>query len=373
MESALLYLLALAVSVFVAEGLPLLFRRVEVFSMSLAELEPTVDLRVFAGAFLVTVVVGLLSSLAAVHQGLQARSSVLPGQAGRAASLSGGAGRNRLRAGLVVLQVALSLSLLVGTGLIARTLSSVYGVDPGYRLEDVLFVRLDLDDIEFRYGNDNRARALYRETLERVRALPGIRSAAWSANIPLGRTILSRFVPEETATEGEPDWIEVDSDIVTSGFLRTMGLPLLQGRDFTDRDDFAAPGVVMVNETMARTYWPGSSAIGKRVRVFSRQSIRHGVYEVVGIVRDAKYRNLWEEPRPFMYFPLALRLFPYMNLHVHTEGPPMAMLPRCAMPFARSMTTCLSTTRGRSPRSWRCCSRASALSGSCSWYRGSSP
>ena len=149
----------------------------------------------------------------------------------------------------------------MGTGLIARTLSSVYGVDPGYRLEDVLFVRLDLDDIEFRYGNDNRARALYRETLERVRALPGIRSAAWSANIPLGRTILSRFVPEETATEGEPDWIEVDSDIVTPGFLRTMGLPLLQGRDFTDRDDFAAPGVVMVNETMARTYWPARALL----------------------------------------------------------------------------------------------------------------
>ncbi len=323
-ESALLYLVALAVSFFVAEGLLLLFRRVEVFSMSLAQLEPTVDLRVFAGASLLTVVVGLLSSLAPV---LQARSSVLPGQAGRAASLSSGVGRNRLRAGLVVLQVALSLSLLVGTVLIARTLSSVYGVDPGYRLENVLFVRLDLDDIEFRYGDDDKARALYRETLERVRALPGVRSAAWSANIPLGRTVLSRFVPEETETVGEPDWIQVDADIVTPGFLRTMGLPLLQGRDFTDRDDFAAPGVVMVNETMARTYWPGSSAIGKRVHVSSRQSIRHDVYEVVGIVRDAKYRNLWEEPRPFMYFPLAQRLYPYMNLHVHTEGPPMAMLP----------------------------------------------
>ena len=323
-ESALLYLLALAVSFLVAEGLLLLFRRIELFSMSLAELEPTVDLHVFAGAFLLTVVVGLLSSLAPVFQ---ARSAVLPG---RASSLSAGIGRNRLRAGLVVLQVALSLSLLVGTGLIARTLSTVYAVDPGYRLEDVLFVRLDLDDIEFRYSDDDRARALYRETLERVRALPGVRSAAWSANIPLGRTIRSLVVPEETPTEptkNEPDWIQVDSDIVTPGFLRTMGLPLLQGRDFTDRDDFAAPGVVMVNETMARTYWPGSNAIGKRVRVFSRQTIRHDVYEVVGIVRDAKYRNLWEEPRPFMYFPLAQRLFPYMNLHVHTEGPPMAMLP----------------------------------------------
>ena len=68
-------------------------------------------------------------------------------------------------------------------------------------------------------------------------------------------------------------------------------------------------------------------AIGKRVRVFSRQSIRHDVSEVVGIVRDAKYRNLWEEPRPFMYFSLAQRFLQNMNLHVHTEGPPMAMLP----------------------------------------------
>ena len=293
--------------------------------MSLTELEPTVDLRVFAGAFLLTVVVGLLSSLAPV---LQARSAVLPGQAGRAASLSAGVSRNRLRAGLVVLQVALSLSLLVGALLIARTLSSVYRVDPGYRLEDVLSVSLDLDDIEFRY-DDDRARAFFREALERVGALPGVRSAAWSASIPFGRIIRSHFVPEETPTESEPDWIQVDSDIVTPGFLRTMGLPLLEGRDFTDRDDddINAPGVVMVNETLARTYWPGSRAIGKRVRVFSGQSIRHDVYEVVGIVRDAKYRNLWEEPRPSMYFPLAQRFFPYVNLHVHTEGPPMAMLP----------------------------------------------
>ena len=324
MESALLYLLALAVSFFVAEGLLLLSRRVEVFSMSLAELEPTVDLRVFMGAFLLTVVVGLLSSLAPV---LQARSALLPGQAGRAASLSAGVGRNRWRAGLVVVQVALSLSLLVGTGLIARTLSSVYSVDPGYRLEDVLSISLGLDDIEFRYGDDEGTRAMYRDALERVRALPGVRSAAWSASIPFGRIIRSLVVPEETSTEGEPDWIQVDSDIVTPGFLRTMGLPLLQGRDFTDGDEFAAPGVVMVNETMARTYWPGSSAIGKRVRVSSRQSIRHDVYEIVGIVRDAKYRNLWEAAQPYMYFPLAQRFFPYMNLHVHTEGAPMAMLP----------------------------------------------
>ena len=320
-ESALLYLLALVVSFFVAEGLLLLFRRVEVFSMSLAELEPTVDLPVFAGAFLLTVVVGLLSSLAPA---LQARSSVLPG---RAASLSAGVRRNRLRAGLVILQVALSLSLLVGTGLIGRTLSSVYGVDPGYRLEDVLSISVDLDDIEFRYGDDDRTRAMYRDALERVRVLPGVRSAAWSASVPFGRIILSLFVPEETPTGGEPDWIEVDSDIVSPGFLRATGLPLLEGRDFTDGDDIDAPGVVMVNETMARTYWPPSSAIGKHVRVSSRQSIRHDAYEVVGIVRDAKYRNLWEEPRPYMYFPLAQRFFPYMNLHVHTEGPPMAILP----------------------------------------------
>ena len=100
-----------------------------------------------------------------------------------------------------------------------------------------------------------------------VLAQDGVRSAAWSANIPFGRIIRSLVVPEETPTEGEPDWIQVDSDIVTPGFLRTMGLPLLQGRDFTDCDDFASPGVVMVNETMARTYWPGSSAISTATNV----------------------------------------------------------------------------------------------------------
>jgi putative ABC transport system permease protein len=106
-----------------------------------------------------------------------------------------------------------------------------------------------------------------------------------------------------------------------------MGIELVSGRDFLPTDDENAPGVVLINETMARTVWPSEPALGKRIRVFSRRGIRHDVYEVVGIVRDVKVRTLWEEPRTYFYFPLAQRYFQRLNLQVHTSLPPMSVLP----------------------------------------------
>jgi putative ABC transport system permease protein len=229
--------------------------------------------------------------------------------------------------------VALSLTLLVGAGLLVRTLLKAYGIDPGFRTDRVLFVSVELSSLEFRY-DETRARQFYAEVLDRVRGLPGVRSAAWSADIPLERmTLLTFFLPEEVPLTDPPNWITEDCDIVTPDYFVTMGLELLRGRAFAESDDEDAPGVVVVNETLAKTHWPGVDPIGKRMRVWNRRFVRHDFYEIVGIVRDAKYRTLWEEPRPYLYFPLAQRFFQRMNLHVHTDGPAMAVLPQVREAF----------------------------------------
>jgi hypothetical protein len=140
-------------------------------------------------------------------------------------------------------------------------------------------------------------------------------------------TLLTFFLPEEVPLADPPNWIQEDCDIVTPDYFSTMGIELLRGRPFTDSDDEDAPGVVVVNETMARTHWPGVDPIGKRIRAWNRRFVRHDFYEIVGVVRDAKYRTLWEEPRPYFYFPLAQRFFQQMNLHVYTGPQPMTLLP----------------------------------------------
>ncbi|HXV64842.1 MAG TPA: ABC transporter permease [Vicinamibacteria bacterium] len=320
-ESGLVYALSLAGSLLVARLALWGFGRVEILAMSVGELEPSIDLRVFAGAVGLTAAAAALSSLAPI---LFVRRASLPG---RSASLADGPPVARLRGALVAVQVALACVLLVGAGLLVRTIHEVDSVDPGYRLDDVLFVSVDLQSLEFRYDQP-RAQDFYRRALERISSLPRVRSAAWSADIPFGRmTILTMFVLEEDGAVEEPDWIQADADIVTPGFLETMGIPLLSGRDFTETDGVDTPGVVLVNETLARTYWPGEDAVGKKIRVWRRSGIPHDYYEIVGVVRDAKYRNLWDEPRPYIYFPLAQRFFQYMNLHVYSDGPPLAVLP----------------------------------------------
>jgi predicted permease len=322
-ENALLYALAFAASIAVARLTIGLLERLTLFRLDLAELDLRLDGRVLATALAVCLAGSLLGSIAAFFAGRRFAfgSSRIVGKGSRA------------RGGFLAFQVALSLTLLVGAGLLVRTLVKAYRIDPGFRTDQVLFVSVELSSLEFRY-DETRARQFYGDVLERVRALPGVRSAAWSADIPLERmTLLTFFLPEEVPLTDPPNWITEDCDIVTPDYFVTMGLELLRGRAFADSDDEDAPGVVVVNETLAKTHWPGVDPIGKRMRVWNRRFVRHDFYEIVGVVRDAKYRTLWEEPRPYLYFPLAQRFFQRMNLHVYTAGPAMAVLPRVREAF----------------------------------------
>jgi predicted permease len=321
-ESLAIYALGFMLAVFVAAiGIGLL-ERLSLFRMALAEVDLRLDLRVVGVASAVALFGAILASVVPLVASLRVDLSGRAGRSGRLAT-----GNTRLRSALVVAQVTLSCALLAGAGLLLRTLHRVYAIDPGFRTDRVLFVSVDLLSLEFRY-DESRARQFYREALDRVSALPGVVSAAWSGDTPFERfDLITMFVPEGAASSEPPDWIQSGADIVSPGYFRTMGIELVRGRDFGQSDDEDAPGAVVVNETMARKYWPGADAIGKRIRVWSRRGIRHDFYEVVGVVKDAKYQTLWEEAQPYLYFPMAQRFFQRMNLHVLAQGPPMAALP----------------------------------------------
>ena len=316
-ENALLYSVAFVASLLVAWISILLLERLSLFGIAFSELDLRLDSRVLLAALGVALAGAAFGGVAAsfAEQRFQSGSSRIVGRASRA------------RGGFLAVQVGLSLTLLVGAGLLARTLAKAYAIDPGFRTDQVLFVSVELSSLEFRY-DETRARGFYADVLERVEAISGVRSAAWSADTPLERmTLLTLFLPEEVPLTDPPNWIREDCDIVTPDYFRTMGVELLRGRTFTESDTDGAPGVVVVNETMAKTHWPGADPIGKRIRAWNRRFVRHDFYEIVGVVRDVKYRTLWEEPRPYLYFPLAQRFFQRMNLHVYTGSSPMAILP----------------------------------------------
>jgi putative ABC transport system permease protein len=214
----------------------------------------------------------------------------------------GSAPRLRARTIFVVAQVALSVLLVVCALLLTRSMRHAAGIDPGFRMEGLEVVGLDL-----RLGgyDEARGRVLAEELMRRVDSLPGVRAAGSARVVPLTREREGgRFwLPGEFGPE---KMIDGSQNIVTRGFFDALGLTLLAGRPFAPTDRQGAPAVAIVNETLARQMWPGQEAVGKRILVGrSRWPV-----DVIGVVRDAKYRTIGETPSPFFYIPSAQRYEP---------------------------------------------------------------
>ena len=159
-------------------------------------------------------------------------------------------------------------------------------------------------------------------------AIPGVRSASWAAYAPLEQGLMAEQIRRDQSASSDRDWLRIDVNPVSPGYFRSVGIPILQGRDFTDRDDKNAPGVVVVNETLARRYWPGESPLGKRIQFRNPHAggSERG-FEVIGVVKDVKYRTLSEPPTPYGYCALGQGgpIF-NMNLHVSTSGNPKTLI-----------------------------------------------
>jgi predicted permease len=226
-----------------------------------------------------------------------------------------------LRRMLVITQVALSAVLLVGAVLFVRTLSAALAVAPGYDIDHVLLVSTDFSAAKLSPAD---TQGTGQRILEQVRTLPGVRSVAFGQIVPFSGAFVSRpAVPERQAiTPANEDQYFVPYAVVSEGYFKTLGMRLT-GRDFASTDTDLAPKVVIVNETLARKYWPGQNAVGQRLRLPSKQP--GPSYEVIGVVADGKYVSLTEPQHPYMYVPWQQMHRPRMTLHVRTAADPMAL------------------------------------------------
>jgi predicted permease len=262
--------------------------------VSFATFAPALDPGAFAFAFLLSLATGLAFGLLPALQA--SRTSV--GAALKNGDRSGYR-RSVLRSALVVAQVSLCLVLLVGAGLLGRSLQRALATDLGFEPRGLVLASVNLGLQRYEPA---RADTFLRELPRRVAAAPGVRSTSWMALVPL-----SGGVSVETfAIDGRPippgHLQEAEVNALGGGFLRVMGIPLVSGREFdddVDRSDGAA--VVMINESMAKKYWPGQSPIGARIDIGGRHT-------VVGVCRDFRTGSLGDAPVPQIYLPLSQQI-----------------------------------------------------------------
>jgi hypothetical protein len=229
---------------------------------------------------------------------------------------TGGTGtkqRQRLRSGLLVTQIAFSMLLLIVAGLFARTLSHARSIDPGFEPRGVHIASLDLGLANY---DSSKGRQVVATMLERARTIPGVRTAAMSAMLPLdggGLGLGGIEVAGRPAPDPRRGW-DVDWNVVTPGYFATMGIPLARGRDFADSDHDGTGDVAILNETFAAALFPGQDAVGRTVTNDDR------VVTIIGVAKNAKYRTLGERPRNFIYVTLGQRYMGRTSLLVKTVG-----------------------------------------------------
>src|SRR6266480_2487927 len=233
------------------------------------------------------------------------------------AGVVGGGGKAWVRSGLVVVQVSLSFVLLVGAGLLLQSLQRIRNTSPGFSTRGVMVTAVDLVSAGY---DVQRAQNFQDELLDRVKALPGVESAAFARMTPLSYGSFSATpiavdgyqpAPEEQPT--------VQYNEVGPDYFRTMGIPLVSGREFTRADDGKAALVAVVNETMAAHYWRDRNPIGERVQVKGRWM------QVVGVAKDSKYQSVREAPNPFFYVSRRQNFSRGGDLHIRTPMSPETM------------------------------------------------
>ncbi|HLY60127.1 MAG TPA: ABC transporter permease [Terriglobia bacterium] len=277
------------------------------------------DARVLAFTFLVSlataVLFGTLPALRATRIDLS--PSLKEGR-----GMASVASRSALARALIVSQVALSLVLLIGAGLFLRTLAKLDQVDTGFNKENVLLFTIDPPAVG--YKEDSRLANLYQQIEQRLSGEPGVRAASVSFF-----TFNQGEWTDPVSIQGRPPTAENDMaathNVIGPGYFDAMGIPLLVGRAFGPQDTATSSKVAVINQTMAKWYFPGGSPIGHRFGVGGDPEHSNDI-EVVGVVKDAKYEDLRERPFPAAYYPHSQRMGYYNSLEVRYSGDPKAII-----------------------------------------------
>jgi len=271
-----------------------------------------------------SVVIGIvvLAALASVLSGAFPawRSSHVPAAEAlkdEAASISGGSHNRRLLSGLVVAQIALSLALLVISGLFLQTLRNLSAGDPGFKQDHVLTASVGLATAG--YSNDE-ADAICHKILDRVSALPTVTVASLTDWVPMNFTRKTEDAYPEGYAPRPHESLEVQHTDVTSRYFETLGVPILEGRDFAQYDNRTAPLVVIVDQTAAKRFWPEQDPVGKRLH------IGNSVAAVIGVVKNTKHQFMNERPAPMVYLSYFQRGFETI-VQVRTQGNPNDIAP----------------------------------------------
>ena len=223
--------------------------------------------------------------------------------------------RNRFRSFLVVAEIALALVALVGAGLFVRSMQNAQRVDPGFESKNLFVFALDLGALHY---DEDRGQQYFRSAIEKAEASPGVDSATMASNFPLGGGLARTVFPEgQDEASGYRGTLTQLNDIAPN-FFETLRIPFLGGREFTDSDRKDTAKVAIVNEAMAKQFWPNENAVGKRFHFFGETELR----EVVGVVRNTVVNAIGEEPQPLAYLPLTQDYSPAATMQVRTTGQP---------------------------------------------------
>jgi putative ABC transport system permease protein len=282
-----------------------------------------VDAKVLGFTLLVSLSTGLVFGLAPATQASNFNLNETLKEGGRDTA-SGGRGK-RIRALLVVSEVAVSLVLLIGAGLLINSFIRLRSVEPGFNVSNLLTMSVVLP--QQKYPDQARRAAFYDELIRRVEAVPGVKSAAVTNWIPLVKQGDSTSITIEGRPAPEPGKeLIVVTRAVNPDYFKTFGIQLMRGRAFDAGQDRAdSPGAVIVSETAARRYWPGEDAIGKRLSVGTPESPEDWL-TVVGVAKDVRQFQLDAEPRPQMYLTYSQAgFFAPRNLVVSTEVEPQSL------------------------------------------------
>jgi putative ABC transport system permease protein len=273
------------------------------------------DWRVFAYVAAIALFAGIAVGLVPALRASKANPNDALRESGR--SNSGGAGRHRLRNILVASQVAGSLIVIVAASLFVRSLQNAESVNLGFRPENVVNFTMDPGQIGY---DQAHTKTFYRQLEDRVRSLPGIQSTSFAYSLPLGYyNNGGSVVAEGQVLQPGDRGVSAGYNSVGPGYFRTMRIPLLRGRTFTDADTETSRRVAVVNERFAKLLWPNQDPIGKR---FSYKGEKGPFVEVVGVTRDGKYQFIFEDPIAYFFLPLSQEFKTLHVLQVKTIGPP---------------------------------------------------
>jgi predicted permease len=283
----------------------------------------TIDGRVLAYTLLIVAVTGVVAAVAPML--LLRRTDVT--DALKSGARGSGGGLQRLRAILVVGQMAVCVSIVVCAGLFARSATNALRIDPGFRTRDILMATATLG----MQGYDStRGKQFELEIQRRVAALPGVRSVALARYTPFGYNNDIEYAKPEIVLGSIPEnGLGCFNNIVTPGYFATMGMAIVDGRGFTDSDNESSRKVAVVTRQFARRLWPNERAVGKRFRVGKEGPL----VEIVGVTNDIQYFSIGETPRPFFFRPYAQAYRSQFTITIQTAADPVALIPSLRATF----------------------------------------